>query len=383
LAIAKLKNQNMEIEKFKNTIQDCNLNFLVGSGLSVPYFSTLGNIETLLTDLEKNTILTQDEKIIIRASILGKYFKTVISKNPQIIDETVSDVSRDETLENYKNFLVYLNTIVLKRKSTILNKQVNIFTTNIDVFFEKALEATQLEYNDGFYGRFNPIFNLTNFKKSLFKKSLHYDNTSEIPVFNLLKVHGSLTWETESDNIVFSNLRAIKAVQIKFDNIESNLIDFDTLARIDTHFTTEVKSMAIAPEYLEFLEEYKKFAVVNPTKEKFQDTILNLQYYELLRLFSNELEKENTILIVFGFSMADEHIREILTRAANSNPTLTIKIFAYDNSAKLQIEANLKKGSAAIRYNNIEVIENDDSSKNFDFKTFNDDLLKGILDKID
>ena len=150
LAIAKLKNQNMEIEKFKNTIQDCNLNFLVGSGLSVPYFSTLGNIETLLTDLEKNTILTQDEKIIIRASILGKYFKTVISKNPQIIDETVSDVSRDETLENYKNFLVYLNTIVLKRKSTILNKQVNIFTTYIDFFFEKSLEAPQLKYNDGF-----------------------------------------------------------------------------------------------------------------------------------------------------------------------------------------------------------------------------------------
>src|SRR5680860_206004 len=99
----------MDIDKFKNTIQDCNLNFLVGSGLSVPYFSTLGNIEVLLTELERNTSLSQGEKIIIRASILGKYFKNVISKNPQIIDEAISDVKRDEALENYKNFLVYLN----------------------------------------------------------------------------------------------------------------------------------------------------------------------------------------------------------------------------------------------------------------------------------
>tara|TARA_Y100000589_G_scaffold330539_1_gene380494 strand:+ start:926 stop:2047 length:1122 start_codon:yes stop_codon:yes gene_type:complete len=373
----------MDIEQYKNTIQDCNLNFLVGSGMSVPYFSTLGNIEVLLTDLERNTTLTSDEKIIIRASILGKYFKSVILKNPEIIDDSKPDDERDSVLQNYCDFLVNLNTIVLKRKSTILNKQVNIFTTNIDVFFEKALENAQLEYNDGFYGRYKPVFNLTNFKKSLFKKSLHYDNTSEIPVFNLLKLHGSLTWETNGDRIVFSNLQSIESVKLKFEQIESDLIDFNTSDTIYTHFTDAVKAKSIKAEYSDFLEEYKKFAVVNPTKEKFKDTILNLQYYELLRLFSNELEKENTILIVFGFSMADEHIRDIITRAANSNPTLTIKVFAYNTKAKSEIEENIKKGSASIRYNNIEVIEHDDSAKNYDLKTFNEDFLKAILEKID
>jgi hypothetical protein len=43
----------MNIEKLKNTIQACNLNFLVGSVLSVPYFSTL-EIEVLITELETN-----------------------------------------------------------------------------------------------------------------------------------------------------------------------------------------------------------------------------------------------------------------------------------------------------------------------------------------
>src|SRR5690606_27013932 len=219
--------------------------------------------------------------------------------------------------------------------------------------------------------------------KSLFKKSLHYDNTSEIPVFNLLKVHGSITWVTDNDRIVFSNLHVIDSVKSMYEDIESDLIDFDTSHTIDSHFITAVKGKSISPKYFTFLKEYEKFAVVNPTKEKFHDTILNLQYYELLRLFSNELEKENTILFVLGFSMADEHIREIVTRAANSNPTLTIKVFAYDNSAKLDIEANLKKGNATIRYNNIEVIEIDDTSKHFEFKTFNEEFLKAILDKID
>ena len=198
-----------------------------------------------------------------------------------------------------------------------------------------------------------------------------------------MKLHGSLTWETNGDRIVFSNLQSIESVKLKFEQIESDLIDFNTSDTIYTHFTDAVKAKSIKAEYSDFLEEYKKFAVVNPTKEKFKDTILNLQYYELLRLFSNELEKENTILIVFGFSMADEHIRDIITRAANSNPTLTIKVFAYNTKAKSEIEENIKKGSASIRYNNIEVIEHDDSAKNYDLKTFNEDFLKAILEKID
>ena len=45
--------------KLKETIQDCNINFLLGSGLSFPYLKTLGNIEALLTDLENATF---DEK---------------------------------------------------------------------------------------------------------------------------------------------------------------------------------------------------------------------------------------------------------------------------------------------------------------------------------
>lgn len=376
------KTQNMmEIEKLKNTIQDSNINFLIGSGMSVPFFSTLGNIELLLTELNENKILSSQEREIIRVSILGKYFETVITKNPIIIDDDIIEANKTLVMDNYKDFLVLINTIVLKRKSTILNKQINLFTTNIDVFFEKALEVTQLEFNDGFYGRFKPVFSLTNFKKSFFKKSLHYDNTSEIPVFNLLKVHGSLTWKSEKDKIVYSELKGINEVESKWNAVKSKTIDFKPKDTIN-HFIKEVKSKTYETSYNEFLTAYDKLAVVNPTKEKFQDTILNLHYYELLRVLSNELEKENTILFIMGFSLTDEHIREIVLRAANSNPTLTIKIFAYDNSSKTIIDENLKMGNTTIRYNNIEVLE-PESSVNYDFKTLNTSVFRAILDTID
>ena len=60
-----------------------------------------------------------------------------------------------------------------------------------------------------------------------------------------------------------------------------------------------------------------------------------------MRLFSNELEKPNTILFVGGFSFADEHLSKITLRAANNNPTLLIVVFAYQQADKVLIEKNL------------------------------------------
>jgi hypothetical protein len=71
-------------------------------------------------------------------------------------------------------------------------------------------------------------------------------------------------------------------------------------------------------------------------------------------MYSNELEKENSVLFVLGFSFADEHIREITKRVANSNPTLLICIFAYSDSSKTDIEQKLNMGE--IKFKNVEVI---------------------------
>ena len=64
-----------------------------------------------------------------------------------------------------------------------------------------------------------------------------------------------------------------------------------------------------------------------------------------MRLYSNALEKTNSCLFVAGFSFADEHIAQITLRAASSNPTLQIIIFAYNSDAKEAINKSLGKSN--------------------------------------
>ena len=53
----------MKIDKIKDLIQSCHVNFLLGSGISRPYLSTLGNSEILLTELSQKKGLDQGEII--------------------------------------------------------------------------------------------------------------------------------------------------------------------------------------------------------------------------------------------------------------------------------------------------------------------------------
>jgi hypothetical protein len=370
--------------RINEIIQDCNLNFLLGSGLSCPYLQTLGNIEALLTQLAENH---QDstKAELIRASLYKKYFDEALGKNLKILQ---SDIEANEVLANYCNFLKILNEILLKRKSTILGKEANIFTTNVDIFLEKAFEALSLECNDGFSGRFRPTFSLNNFKKSQFKKSLHYDNVSEIPVFNLVKLHGALTWQLdENGQIVFSpQLDWLRAAEGKCGNLINciKVENEDTIEKL----LMKAQDLEIDKSVQIFMDEYEKLLIVNPTKEKFRLTILNQNYYELLRIYSNELEKENTVLFVMGFSFADEHIRDVTLRAANSNPTLMIYIMAHTKKAKLEMEKRFEP--KVVKNSNVEILSPQDDLEDasggqckYDLATINEKILGAVLEEGD
>ena len=241
----------------------------------------------------------------------------------------------------YSGLLRTLNTILQRRKSTLLGKEINLFTTNVDVFLERSLEEIGLEFNDGFNGRFKPRFSLSNFNKSRSKRSLHFDNVSEIPVFNLIKLHGSVTWHLEDDRTMTFSASLDKVASIATIEIPDGcLVKVDKDAQF-TDLAAAAKGLAVTKEIATFIENYEDLLVVNPTKEKFKHTLLNQTYYELLRIFSNELEKDNTVLFVMGFSFADEHIREITLRAANSNPTLLVYVFAHTSASAASLRAQL------------------------------------------
>ena len=334
---------------FKEIVQDCSLNFLIGSGMSAPYLSALGNIEILLTEIDRLSI-SGEVREVLRGSVYKKYCDDVIFKNLEILND--EDLCR-ATLASYKSFVLRLNSLLLERKSSILSRQINVFTTNIDIFFEKALESCRLECNDGFLGRFAPVFDLSSFKKSYIKKSDHYDNISEIPVFNLLKLHGSLTWRmAESDSEIIYDTNLAKISELKRLTIDSREL-------LEIHPTDDAASLFargrdVTPRTIcQFLEQFEELPIVNPTKEKFWITLLNETYYDLLRMYSNELEKENSVLFVLGFSFADEHIRHLTLRAANSNPTLAIHVFAYTSKAKEDIKKTFR--NEALKYDNLAI----------------------------
>ena len=253
------------IEKYRliDRIQDSNINFLFGSGMSAGYLEILGNIENLLTELDKEVFADQKQKDLIRASILNKYFEDVIEKNINILDYSSLEpeviLSIQWTLDSYRNFFKTINQLILLRRNKLLSKQVNIFTTNIDVFLERAIEQVGLESNDGFGKGFKPKYDLSNFKKSIFQKSLHFDNSSEIPVFNILKIHGSLTWKRENENIYFdSTLEQIKKVQtIKRRSLLSVDTSKDTIASLKIKLPKRINIR----NFSTFLDEYDKLSI--------------------------------------------------------------------------------------------------------------------------
>jgi hypothetical protein len=381
-----MENELGDLTNLKDTIQDANLNFLVGSGLSNPFLGLLGNIEESLSELDKRDDIEENKRKIIRAAFYKQYCDEVILKNLDILNDNPAVVS---TLNNYKNFLKIINSILRNRYSPILNKQVNLFTTNIDIFFEKAFEGLGVECNDGFSGRFSPVFNLSNFRKSTLRKSFHYDNTSEIPIFNLFKLHGSLTWEIFGEHnekkIKFSpNLTEVKNLKEKNFTEITAANEASTIATLLG--TTENKRLSRSIE--NFLELYQRLPIINPTKDKFKLTLLNQYHYELLRIYANELEKENSVLFVMGFSFADEHIREITLRAINSNPTLTVYIFAHSSDSKSIYESRLDLKN--IKNRNIKIIVPEQNQTRqggdtflYDFENINLKIFNNLLKKIE
>jgi hypothetical protein len=105
-----------QLERLKDVIQDCNLIFLLGSGLSSPYLRTLGNIEILLTHVEQSN-LPDTEKQILRCSLYKLYFDDVMAKNLAILK---SDQAAADNMRAYNGFLRTLNSILLRRRSSLL-----------------------------------------------------------------------------------------------------------------------------------------------------------------------------------------------------------------------------------------------------------------------
>ena len=332
-----IKTYDGDVEKqrihylLQRAFQSANINLLIGSGASYPAIKLVGNIEKEINDL-----LEADKEQEAKEKKCT-FVQTIQTPTNQLIkDEKMDD--NDKVKSYYTELLNILMTILIKRKTKLLPIQATIFTTNYDLFIEKSFENLpfqSLRLNDGF-GRFPSLknkfeFSPENFFETTSSRGQLYDYKVEIPSINLIKLHGSMSWKREEKIILY---------------------------RVEP--TDELPVTPSEDEQTTYLDQ---FTVVLPQKHKFRETVLDRFYYDLLRTYANQLDEKNTLLIVFGFSFTDEHIREI-TKRALKNPTLKIIIFAFDLDSALFFENEFKK------YNNVDIVQPADGAT-IGFEIFN------------
>jgi|SRR5579862_3246286 len=138
---------------------------------------------------------------------------------------------------------------------------VEIFTPNYDLLFEEALEFFKVPFFDGFVGTREPFFDLA---------AIEYD---ALPVrwTRLWKLHGSINWIKRNDASVFRC------------------------------YPPGEQQLLIYPSHLKY------------------DQSRRMPFLAMIDRFWAFFRKTNPILIICGYSFADEHLNEVLLDGLRGN----------------------------------------------------------------
>ena len=362
-----------EYSNFLDEINGKNINFLIGSGASAGIIPTLWidafskSFEELLTSKE----YSENQKIVL----YYLWFNLWVKKT-QILE--IEDQSK-EIVENYERFISNLITLS-NHEGFDKPKRVNIFTTNYDTLFELSFDKLASQnrltfFNDGSRGFLKKYVSSENFYITAAHSGISDGFQRSIPTINLIKLHGSVTWKKDNEKIemslenkIFEDLvkEAEKVNELILDSKEdidpigdnsdlNKAIDFFCIESIEQSIFDNTLTEDILKEHINqiysiaddklkyFKERYDLLPIVSSTKQKFSETVFEQHYYQMLRMLSFELEKKDSVLVVFGFSFADEHILEIVRRSM-VNPFLKIYVIAYNKKSKETIEKALGKG---------------------------------------
>lgn len=188
----------------------------------------------------------------------------------------------DQVLGLYESFY---RRLVLRDRSL---PRPWIFTTNYDLFSERAMDRLGLPYANGFSGVVERRFNPATFRYAL-AEQLDISNRKWSAVDGfvyLCKLHGSISW-TEDDHGLFP-IR-------------------------ETWPQTAPSKVMIFP---------------TPAK---QNSSLGSPYSDLFREFQSRIVREQSVLITMGYAFGDEHLNNIIYQALTI-PTFRLIVFADPGS---------------------------------------------------
>lgn len=353
-------------------IYDKNINFLIGSGASFGLFPTLSleiknelgerqTIETLATDFE------QSKYDNLKTYLFMHYYKECIEPVMEFDIDSIKTDSKKEVIDNYEYFLKTILSILSRRQSS---KKCNIFTTNYDGCIEftadRILKDNKNNFilNDGGRGFNKRYLQAKNFNSRVYETGIFDTHKADLPQINLLHLHGSVYWKKDDEKIIidYNNEKSLKIKNEVFEGVEN----FTNILNDESHHIENLSESDYNCRYkAEFWDAYNKLPIVNPTKWKFHETVFEEHYYQMLRLLSYELEKNNSIFITFGFSFADEHILHLVQRSL-TNPTLQVFICCFDSHEKMVMTEKFKE------FNNVTFVTIDGF---LTFKSFNQEVF--------
>lgn len=331
-------------ELLTSYIQSGNINFLIGSGASCPAINTAGDIEEEINKLLQNS--EETEANLKALSLIEK----IHSVHEELENTEIDDKETIQTLKGYTDFIKVIDNILFERKNSLLPRQANIFTTNYDLFLEHASYGQpSIILNDGFDRTANLgnkfVFAPERFFDRIYRSGTIYNYQTEVPTINLIKLHGSLSWQREEQSII---------------NVSDILSELDGIDKSDNK---QVEAFI------------QKLFLILPNLKKFHSTMLDRIYYDLLRIFSNTMERENSVLISFGFSFSDEHILDITHRVLR-NPTAQLIIFSFSEKAAMTFEEKFSKQRNVL-------IVSPPTNENIQFSELNDYLFSVLKDEKD
>jgi SIR2-like protein len=207
-----------------------------------------------------------------------------------IESEMFKQINIDFSTDKSKDSLALYNDFY--QKVTLRNKdlsRVNIFTTNNDLFNEKALDYSNINYNNGFGGGLDRVFNPARFNYT-FSRKIDAEVQKYEPLDNMVylyKLHGSISWRESKNNSFFQ----IQEVPTKHgENVPDDNI------------------------------------LIYPTPLK-QNKSLGSPYSDLIREFQKKLLQPHSVLFVIGYSFSDEHLNNIIYQALASNSAISVVVF--------------------------------------------------------
>ena len=248
------------------------------------------NIESIMSSLisaheycrisGKNDVIQSIEKLI---KFINIYIQTKCDSKKFLDNENC-------VLKTYKKFYECLGN------RSRQNSPPWVFTSNYDLFNERAMDRLNIPYSNGFSGtverRFNPATYRLTLAEQLDITSRRWATVDRFVHF--CKLHGSVNWIDEG-----KGLYPIREMHHPLDGNTDRLM-------------------------------------IYPTPSK-QSASLSSPYSDMLREFHRQVIQDHSVLVVIGYGFGDEHINNIIFQGLTL-PNFRIVIFASPEESRVAKE---------------------------------------------